>query len=553
MDNFLLKAILALVKLFVKKDVDFERLKVIASMKVLMDRRRVPASYRRKQRTEPKNPLLITLIMYSLFGLFIGFLIYSLPSLVVGLVILHAYIMFMMAMTLVTDFSAVLLDTTDNQIILPTPVTSRTIFVARLVHILVYLLQFTIALALFPLLAVFVKYGVTAGIVTLITLFLTVSFSVFLTYLLYALILRFGNEQKIRDIVGYFQIFMTVFFAVGFQVVPRLIDFENVRFSFNLHWYSYLLPPVWMAKATEAFYAMNFSPAHLSMIAAAMLIPVFTIWFMVKFLAPAFSRKLGALNNQSAPQQKNIASSKKKSLSEKLSAILCGTATEKAGFEMVWKLTGRERSFKMQFYPSLAYLLVFAFVFVFRSGKNIAVIWQTLPQTKLFLWFVYLPMFSISSGFTIAAFSENYNAAWIYQSAPLLKPGEIISGSLKSLLTKFFIPIFLLLFAFAFFIWGPMIIDDFVFGFFNNIMIYLLIANLSEHYLPFSRQPNIKEQSGKFVRAIVQLVIIGMLIGAHFLALKISWLPLTLVPVSAICAYLLLQRIRQLPWMKISV
>ena len=62
-------------------------------------------------------------------------------------IIVHTYIIFMMAMTLVTDFATVLLDTTDNQVILPRPVSSKTLFMARLVHILLYLLQFTIALS----------------------------------------------------------------------------------------------------------------------------------------------------------------------------------------------------------------------------------------------------------------------------------------------------------------------------------------------------------------------------------------------------------------------
>ena len=125
-------------------------------------------------------------------------------------------------------------------------------------------------------------------------------------------------------------------------------------------------------------------------------------------------------------------------------------------------MTSRDKSFKIQFYPSLAYLVVFAFVFVFKSGKDIAVIWHSLADTKLFLWFVYLPMFSISSAIMLIAFNENFAASWIYLASPLQKPGNIISGALKSLLVKFFAPIYLLLFAFSIYIWGVAVIDDFI-------------------------------------------------------------------------------------------
>ncbi|MBK8089555.1 MAG: hypothetical protein IPK31_17415 [Chitinophagaceae bacterium] len=239
MDKLILKFVLFCSKILIRQGVDFERLKIIAETKVLMDRRRVYMNWKQNQQKENSNPLLMTLIIYAFFGLFIGIMVFTLDSLVLNMVFVHGYVLFMMAMTMITDFSSVLLDTTDNQIILPKPVNSKTLFVARLVHILVYLLQFTIALAIFPIIFIFIKFGILTGIACIGTILLTVAFAVFITFLLYALILRFSNEQKIKDIVGYFQIFMTIFFAVGFQVIPRLINLDQLTANFQLHWYSY--------------------------------------------------------------------------------------------------------------------------------------------------------------------------------------------------------------------------------------------------------------------------------------------------------------------------
>lgn len=554
MDKFFLKILLWLVKIFAKQGVDHEKLTIITQTKIMMDRRRSPASWKRKQQKEMKNPLLVTLIVYSFLGLLFGGLIYALP-LLIGMIFLHAYLLFMMAMTLVTDFSSVLLDTADNQIILPKPISSRTLFLSRVIHILVYLLQFMIAIIGFPVLFIFVKYGVLTGTASIITVLLTVAFAVFLTYLLYALILRFADEQKVKDIVGYFQIFMTVFFAVGYQVIPRLINFDALdHFSVKLHWYSYLLAPVWMAVSLESVDQFNFDNTHLLMIGLAVLVPILTVWFMVKFLAPSFSRKLGALtNNADVVKTQSTIKTGKKDLSEKLAKFFCISKTESAGFEQVWKITARDKSFKVQFYPSYAYLLVFAFVFIFKSGKQVGDVWANLPNTKMFLAFVYLPLMSISSSLNIVPYNENYTASWIYQSVPLVKPGELISGSVKALLLKFFIPVYLLLFGFAFYIWGTVIIDDFVFGFFNNVLIFMIMANLTYHYLPFSQQANIKQQTGKFIRIIVQLLLIAALIYLHYKSLLIFWLPSALIPVSAIGSYLLLRRIQNLPWFKIAV
>lgn len=553
MDKWILKFVLFLAKRLAGQGVDFERLKIITETKILMDRRRVYLNWRQKQQKENSNPLLITLLLYGLFGAFAAAIIMAMQSLMGGMIFIHSYLLFMMTMTMITDFSSVLLDTTDNQVILPRPVNSRTLFIARLVHILVYLLQFTIALALVPLIAIFFKYGFLTGMASIATMLLTVALAVFVTYLLYAFILRFSNEQKVKDIVGYFQIFMTVFFAVAFQVIPRLTDMNILSTDFHIHWYSYLLPPVWMAMLLDSVYTHQLDLPHAVMSGMALTIPAITFWLMIRYLAPSFSRKLSALNNDSGGSKTAAtALAQPKSLSEKLSAITCRSKTESAGFEMVWKITARDKGFKLQFYPSLAYLLVFIFVFVFKSGQDVQTLWQKLPGTKMFLFFVYLCILSIANSRIFVEFNENFLASWIYQSTPVLKPGEIISGGLKALLIKFYLPIYAILFSFGYYVWGNGIIDDFVLGFFNNILIFLVTASFTEHYLPFSRQTNTKQQSGRFAQVMLQMLIIAALVGLHYLVIQVDWLIYLLIPVSAAGCYFFLKRIQELPWIKIS-
>ncbi len=555
MDKFILKFVLFIAKTFLKKDVDFEKLKIIAETKLLMDRRRVRVTMKKQTQKEPNNQLLMTLFVYAIMGLIIGFLILSLKQIVMAMTIFHSYILFMMAMTLITDFSAVLLDTTDNQIILPRPVNSKTFFVARLVHILVYLLQFTIALAVFPLIFIFISYGILVGLAAIFTILLTVMLAVFITYLLYGIILRVSSEEKIKDIISWFQIAMTIIFAVGFQIIPRLIDVDKVmNVTMPIHWYTYLLPPMWMANSLEAVQLLKADLPHIAMIFMTIALPVFTFWIMIKFLAPSFAKKITAMGNTGA-ENKVIISEKglqKRALEERLSQLICSNKTEQAGFELTWKMTARDKSFKIQFYPSLAYLLVFAFIFVFKSGKDVAATWNALGSSQSFLWFVYLPMFTLTAAVALIAFNENFAASWIYLSRPLGKPGSLISGALKTLLVKFLLPVITILFVFSYYMWGYRIIDDFVLGIFNNVLIFLLLSHISKSYLPFSMQPSVKQQSGKFIQVILQMFVIAVLVGLHYLALKIWWLVIAFVPFSAAGCYFLFRTIQNYSWQKIS-
>ena len=201
MDKLVLKFVLFFVKVFLKKDIDFAKLKIIAETKLLMDRRRVRVNMKTRLKKEPKNQLLITEIVYVFFGFLVGTSFFNLKEIVPCMVVFHSYVLFMMAMTLITDFSTVLLDTTDNVIILPRPVNSKTFFISRLVHIMVYLLQFTIALSIVPLIFTFILFGAAVGIASIFTVLLTVIFAVFLTYLFYGLALSLSSEEKIKEII----------------------------------------------------------------------------------------------------------------------------------------------------------------------------------------------------------------------------------------------------------------------------------------------------------------------------------------------------------------
>ena len=150
------------------------------------------------------------------------------------------------------------------------------------------------------------------------------------------------------------------------------------------------------------------------------------------------------------------------------------------------------------------------------------------------------------------AFNDNYQAAWVYQSSPVISPGHLVSGSLKAVFTKFFLPVFLLMFIFSFAIWHISIVDDFFFGLLVDLNCFLIMALLSKHYLPFSVQPNVQRQTGRFLFAFLQLLIVGFLIGLHYLAIIYPLGFFILIPLAGLSGYFLLKQIQNLSWQKIT-
>ncbi|WP_114790889.1 hypothetical protein U0035_20985 [Niabella yanshanensis] len=551
MDTFFLRLFFGILKLLPLSGVNLEQVHMIASTKLTMDRRRKPATWKRSQQKEPSNAMLYAMFLYALMGLFMGFMIFAVPDFMLAMIILHTYLLFMLIMILITDFSNVLLDTSDSQIILPKPVTSRTLLVARTLHIVVYLGQLILAIMICPVIATFFKYGGAVGFSLLLTTLLTAAIGIFITYILYGLVLRYTSEQRVKDIIGYFQVFMTVFFAVAYQVIPRLINLSETVFSFELHWYSYLLPPVWMAGLLDSVKTVTIDGARISMIVFAIGFPLLAGFVIAKYLAPYFSRFMSAPAEGGTLIQTKSARNRKAHLSEKLAGILCRSCYENASFAQVWKITGRDKNFKMQFYPSLAYIPVFIFIIFFRNFKDVDQKLADLPNGNMFLWLLYLGMFAVTLSLTLISYYENYTASWVYQTAPVNKPGELINGAIKALLVKFFIPIYLVMSTLTLVIWDYKTLDDVLLVGFNSILIFYISALMSTHYLPFSQQPNAKQQSGRFLMVLLRMFLIGILVALHWLALKISWLVIALVPLAFAGCWWLHQRVQQLPWRKI--
>ncbi|RYF98504.1 MAG: hypothetical protein EOO02_18785, partial [Chitinophagaceae bacterium] len=470
MGKWLLRLVRIFNPLFRRQGVDVNLLYPIVELKLLMDTRRVYMSWRQKQQSENKNHLLYTLLLYALFGILMGVSVLQLP-LMPAMIILHSFIIFMMAMTLVTDFSSVLLDTADNQIILPRPVNSKTLFMARLIHVLIYLLQFSLSICLAPIICGFIAYGPVAGIVLIITTQLTVLLAVFFTYILYLTILRFSNEQKIKDIVSYFQIGMTLFFAFAYQVVPRIMDYSSLMVSFSPKWYSFLIPPVWMAMTIEAVAEFEFDLVHIAMIILALVVPLLLFWLMNKYLVPSFTRKLEALNTDSSVQQTAQPEVRvRKGLADTMAPVFCQSPVERGAFSTTWRITGRDKSFRLQFYPALGYIPIFIFLLIFNGGRDVGNVMANLPETNKFLILIYLPLFTVASSLSIVTFNENFQASWIYHSMPLGKPGFILSGALKAMIVKFFLPVYLLFFVISAFVWGWDVVDDYLMGLFNSLV-----------------------------------------------------------------------------------
>jgi ABC-2 type transport system permease protein len=557
MGKLLLRLVALFKTLFIKQGVDYDKMMAIVETKLVMDQRRTIVQFRQNRlQNENSNRMQIALLVYGLMGVFVGIVVFVLPSVLIAMTVVNTYIMGMMAMTLITDFSTVLLDTTDNQVLLPKPVDGKTLFMARLIHILIYIAQFTLVLSLIPVVCLIIKYSPIVGLLSIFSIVLIVLTAVFLSYLLYLLIITFSSERKVKDIITYLQIFAIMFFTLGVQIIPRMFNLAAIEAGFHLSTATYFLPPVWMAVVIDGIHAHTFQSLHAGMLALAIVFPLLSLWLMNKYLAPAFARKLAAISVDGSPgKATDKAKRESKPLSTFFSSFTCRSSLERGAFQFTWKVTGRDKTFKLKFYPSLGYILVYVFIFVFQQNGSLKHSMATLHESNSFLWFIYTPILVASSSITIISFSDNFQSAWIYYASPLQRPGEVLSGAVKALFVKFLLPVFTIMFIACLFIWGPAIIDDFLFGLISNYLSCFILALAADHTLPFSKQPTTEQGTGNFLLMMLQLVLVAALVCIHYLIIRFGfqWLLWMLTPLLLWLAIIATRKIQKLQWNKIAV
>jgi ABC-2 type transport system permease protein len=188
-----------------------------------------------------------------------------------------------------------------------------------------------------------------------------------------------------------------------------------------------------------------------------------------------------------------------------------------------------------------------------QGKKDIVETWHNLPNTEYHIMLIYLTFMVLQVALHEIPYSDDFKASWVYFSTPIDKPGEILSGTLKAVFVRLFIPGYVGISILILAIWGIRAADDILFGFFNNAIMLLILALINKRELPFSIAPNLRSQSGNVARAFIAFLIIGILGFGHYLLSKWPSIQLGTIPVQIGLIFLLLRSYKRTGWSSITL
>lgn len=498
---------------FEKRGLDYGLMRKILKIKFTLDQRRAPSiSANTKTKKKEHNGMLRSLPFYLFMGIFLAPMVLLSPNPMIAMSIFFGIFLFLMMTSLISDFSAVLLDVRDKAIILTKAVDKRTFNAAKIIHISVYMILMTLAISLPALIALGIKNGPLFSLLSVLALIFIDFFIITLTGLIYLLILRFLSGDKLKDVINYVQIILSITLAVGYQVLIRMFDFsQGLLASFTPHWWTYLLPPVWFAAPFELLFSHNTQTHILIYTGLAIFMPLLSIILYFR-LIPVFEKNLQKLNEADSKAKKGWG------WERKISRFFFWDPQERTLFHFFSDMFKRERNFKLRVYPNLALSVIFPFLIL--GGSNLKNI--TAMHNPLNFLGVYLCGLSIITTLSLLPYSESYKGAFVYKLFPLSEE-KIRRSVFKTMFLKLQTPVFLFVSLIFFLLLREKILWDIPIAYLALYLSVYFIGKLSGKALPFSVGIGTSPAQSNLMFTFVAFFIDGGLALFHFLSSLIPY------------------------------
>lgn len=527
--NFLLLKIIKPMKPFFRKSaVDFDQMVHILNLKLTLDDRKTNLP------NEGGNSKKLTgfksnLLMLAFLGFFMGMIMTMPFDLFLKMAIIASMDLFFMVMYMVTDFSNVLLDLRDKQIIMTRPVNSETLNTAKIIHIIYYMIAMFFSLNAAAIVFGVGAYGIRilgAFLVMMVTLSLLV---VFATTILYTVLLAFFSGEKLKDVLNVFQIAVTIFTIVIYQVLARVFEFTALEVTVSVDWWTYLLAPAWFA----GLFKVIVEGGNYGWFAVLALIVPFGLGALLKsFILPKFEFYLGKLQIE-----EGLRAQRRSKFKTRLYGLLAFNQTERAFMWFADSNLKRDRKLKRMIYPNQAMAMIFPLIMMYSVLETSGSLTEGLAGLKGSFQYMtlYLSTLFLTTNFELVQFSETHEAAFIYDSFPIDNKNLILTGASKAYLIKYELPImavmgFLMLVLMGWSALPGVIVIEAAALFLMGIKL-----NMGKMNLPFSKEM-VPGGNKKIGETFVFMAIIGGLWAIHYFLIQnqIVW------SVLATCAYLVL-------------
>lgn len=511
MKNFLALRILDLFRgIYTKLGVDYNIMRLIIQAKLTLDCRRVPTMSEGPIEGKEKNYFYSSLIVYAILGvIFLPIILMNIDSRIKMSVYFSCF-MILLLTVLISDFSSVILDVNDKDIIGIRGVEPKTLNAAKTTHIFIYIFMLSLSISGFSLIAS-LRFGIQYFLLLVLSIVLIDILMIIITAIMYLIILKLFKGEKLKDMLNIFQIYFLLLFTIGYQFIARSFDFMHTDIAYNQSWWNILFIPMWFSSNFSLLDGKPIDSIGIVLSILSIVVPIVSL-VIYKKLVPVFEKNLQKLNDNTYKSK-----SKKEKLSIKVSKLICREKEERAIFNFVYNILDKDRDFKTKVYPSLALGAFMPIIMIFTSYDNSGIINYLMEIRKSYLFLSgYLGIVIMQNIITMVQYSSEFEGAWIYEVLPIKNIRNIYTGMFKSSIYKLYFPSFILLSIVFIVIFKLEVIKHLVVLFLSGILVSMVSFKLNEKYLPFSKPYNVGTSSKNIIVVFKSMITTGILVSIHF-------------------------------------
>ncbi|TAJ24398.1 MAG: hypothetical protein EPO68_01430 [Planctomycetota bacterium] len=372
--------------------------------------------------------IVLSMLAFSMLGIIAGVIGLTMKRADVWIGLGQGLHLFQLGMLLFAQHGALLVDRTDLALAAPRPVSERTVFAARLLHLSVYVVLLSCASAFFPSVLGAFEFGALRALVLYPLLTLCSSLlAVGALGLAFALALRAFGPQRFQRATFWLQILAASaapFFGIA---VSRGMSFGGdalpARALEPLLW----LAPPWHQIGLYECTRGALDAQHLARAALALALPLLGMLVTLRLASRHFVLALLA-GDEAGGAGRGQSGWSAPPLARALARIAHG-ATERAGSGFAHALLWRERTFVRAFLPQAFSLSMTALLFSLPRRRSGAASMQDWSHAGLLMLMLLVPC-----AFEMARFSEHAGARWILKAAPIREAKQLLRGNLRALL-----------------------------------------------------------------------------------------------------------------------
>ncbi len=461
-------------------EINIQQLKHYLKLLYKVNNRKIQTSFSPKK--DVSNRLLRQVLSCIIIGFPLLFIMYTINNLDFALFMSFTFIMVFMILSFISECSDVLFNTTDNSILFHRPINSRTIFAGRLIYMLIYGLVYGLAMAIIPLIYLFITEGwlVFTGFLlgTITAVFFSVSFSVFI----YMVLVKAIGGEKFKKVLFVFQIVISFILILVINIDKTYleeIDFNTINFLSEF-WVLFI-PPAWEFGLVDLISGIDISINSILLSILAIVAPLIISYISLSFLSDSFkSDMIGFANDNN-----KIVKQRRFGVEKVFASIFTKTRQEAGIFTTVFKILLRDRDFMVKMYSSSAMFITVIGLNIYGMFKKDTVMYgDKIDVMIVLILYTASTIFMMSSEiFAIGAYKDVSDR---YRCAPIEKPGILNMAILKSLYCIFFIPIFTLIAIILSYMWGVSVLFDIVVVFFASSIIAIFWGFYGKKKFPLS-------------------------------------------------------------------